>query len=256
MSLRILRENPGGLLPFYYIAAIVELGHKYQIDHLWADGLDRMKTCFCRSFSTMQSTATFGFLTPRGGTTSELGLSSKTLQIRPSRDAIRAVNLVRLVGEDSMLPVAFYLCTLLPVAALLSGTAADSELRYTLSAPDLALCLEARTRLAVRASQRLEQLWSPCPSDKCLSANIMCPAVLRTKSRAERQISRAVRFIPSVFENLKERIKSAKANGLCGTCIETVISRHVEEMRFIWKKLPEDLGLEIAGWDTDGTAAP
>ncbi|OJT06832.1 hypothetical protein TRAPUB_2308 [Trametes pubescens] len=252
----MLRENPGGLLPFHYVAAIVELGHKYQIDHLCAEGLDRMKTCFCHRFSTMQSTAEFGSMTPHGGTTSELGLYSSTLQVRPSRDAIRAVNLVRLVGEDSMLPVAFYLCTLLPVATLLSGTAMGRGLRHTLSGPDLALCLEARTRLAMRASQRVQSLWDPlCCSNKCFTANT-CDAALWTHRRAQRQLDRAVQSIPSVFENLERRIRSAKADGLCEACIEAVLFRHVEEMRFIWKKLPEDLDLEIAGWDADNTAAP
>lgn len=250
MMLRTFQYGGRVCLGFSAVAAIVELGHKYQIDHLCAEGLKRMKTCFCHSFSVMQSTTRFGQIALSGGRT-EMVLQSPALQVRISRDAIRAVNLARLVGEDSMLPMVLYLCTLLPIATLLSSSASLNEPQNTLSTPDLTLCLEARTRLSMRACHRLERLWSHCFPDKCPNPG-KCSAVRDSKSRARRQ-QRIIESPPSLFDNLGGRVRSAKADGLCDPCIQAAVSRQVEEMRFMWERLPEDLGLEIAGWNTDAT---
>ncbi len=65
-----------------------------------------------------------------------------------------------------------------------------------------------------------------------------------------------VESAPQIFDNLEKRVRSAKADGLCDACIEASVSRQVEEMQFLWERLPGDLGLEIAGWNTDTIAAP
>ena len=50
-------------------------------------------------------------------------------------------------------------------------------------------------------------------------------------------------------------IKDAAApNPLCGLCTKALLRRDVEERHEVWKKLPSFFGLEIEGWDKDGSA--
>ncbi|KAI0365150.1 hypothetical protein BV20DRAFT_1004670 [Pilatotrama ljubarskyi] len=234
----------GERLHFEFVAALVELGHKYNIEHVKAEGLNRMKTCFCHSWSALQSTAKFLTINLNDGA-KEPGLVSSSLMAVPSKDAIRAVNLVRLVDQPSMLPVAFFLCTLLPIQRLLSGSELSNGAVETLSQEDLARCLEARRTFALRAFKARERLWTTPGSDRCLHDR-HCMGTIVARGRAEQQ-SRNVNLEYHAFMTRESIIR--RLDGLCEECIKALLARQTEEMRLIWEQLPPDLGLEIPEWD-------
>ncbi|KAI0761521.1 hypothetical protein BD413DRAFT_590137 [Trametes elegans] len=71
-----------------------------------------MKPCFCGTFAELQKEQ---FLNYRASGGRETGLKSTARQIVAARDAIHALHLIRRADEPKMLPVASYLCAMLPV---------------------------------------------------------------------------------------------------------------------------------------------
>ncbi|KAI0355262.1 hypothetical protein OH77DRAFT_1403873 [Trametes cingulata] len=234
----------GERLPFGNVAVLVELGHKYNVEHVKTEGLNRMKTCFCHSWSTLQSTAKFMTISLADGA-KEAGLVSASLVVVPSRDAIRAVNLIRLVDQPSMLPVALFLCTLLPIDKLLSGTESNRGLD-TLPREDLVRCLEARTTLALRSLKARERVWATPCSDRCLH-NRRCMDPILARVEIEQQ-SRNISTGGHAFTSRESGIM--RLEGVCKECMQTLLARSTEETRFIWEMLPGDFGLEIPEWDS------
>ncbi|KAL7282829.1 hypothetical protein ACG7TL_002242 [Trametes sanguinea] len=133
-----IRFKPIGLraqAAFTPHAALLSLSHKYDIEHLREEAHLRIKSCFPYQFSEFRSSVRFPVV-PGAGCV----LRSSTLEVQASRDAIRAVNIARLIDDRRMLPMALYLCVQLPVTTLLAGIARsdpDSHCRDTLSHEDL-----------------------------------------------------------------------------------------------------------------------
>ncbi len=231
---------------FSILAACLELSHKYDIEHIRTEALDRMRTCFCHDFDTMNSSAQFNEV----GHWKTVLLSSSSLQLTVATDAIRAVNLIRLVDEPTMLPVAFYLCSLLPIPIILSGTMLPNGRTAMLSPDDLVRCIEGRTNLVLRACKQSERLFIPIPSDQC-STRRQCIAFLQSKSsghQKERDYRMDVHCV--TFYGMGRAIpRSSEFSALCEVCFRGFLSRHVEEMRYIWENLPGDLGLKVSEWD-------
>ncbi|KAI0648589.1 hypothetical protein C8Q79DRAFT_906465 [Trametes meyenii] len=136
----------GQRMTFSVIAPLLELAHKYNVESLRRELLGRMRTAFCHKFTDFRSSASFY-------TTKE-----SHEHIMPSRDAIRAVNLVRLMGEHSMLPMALYLCSLLDATDIVCGTVLDNGRRAKLSKEDQVLCIRAQTTLSLCVSKGLENI--------------------------------------------------------------------------------------------------
>ncbi|EIW61093.1 uncharacterized protein TRAVEDRAFT_166217 [Trametes versicolor FP-101664 SS1] len=235
-----LIRHGGERLPFPFVASLLELSHKYDIEALRADMLLRLRSCFCHKYSAFLAQTSFQ---PVAANDPEQLLRSGLLEIIPSRDAIRAVNLVRLVDERTMLPVALYLCTLLPGARLVSGTTLENGRVATLSPTDLALCIDARTNLVMRRIRA----FNTAPASVCRQPTL-CAAVLQQMARMThyQQPSLPCHVLANVDQ---APMTSPPGNFLCAQCSAPLVAVSAEFRRSAWAHLPGDLGLDVPEWD-------
>lgn len=188
---------------------------------------------------------------------SEWVLSSATLQIVPSRDAIRAVNLVRMVDQLAMLPMAMYLCTLLPIRTLVDGTKSSYNGNHrmdTLARDDQFRCIEARLRLAARLGK----------SDKGALAD-WCPLLIRhvpetlgleyrhnvdlEQKKTEIQHNATMgTWREQALMTLADT--SLRRKGFCGACEGNMLMNKWTSATNQWATLPEDVECEAPPhWD-------
>lgn len=239
-----LIRHGGERLPFPFVASLLELAHKYDIEAIRTDMLLRLRSCFCHKYSAFLAQTSFQLVSANDP---EHLLRSDLLEVIPSRDAIRAVNLVRLVDERPMLPVALYLCTLLPGAKLVSGTTLENGRVTTLSPADLALCIDARTNLVMRRIRA----FNTAPASVCRQPTL-CAAVLQQMARMThyQQPSLPCHVLANVDQ---APMTSPPGNFLCAQCSAPLVAVSAEFRRGAWAHLPGDLGLEVPEWDA---AAP
>ncbi|KAI0669334.1 hypothetical protein C8Q78DRAFT_978161 [Trametes maxima] len=248
--LRALYDGPsafkyGERLSFSSIAPLLELAHKYNIEALRDDMVLRMRTVFCHQFSVFKSSAEFIY-SPEGYT--ERILRSTALEIVPSRDAIRSVELIRLIGETMMLPMAFYLCTLLPAATLISGSKLPNGRMAYLSPGDLAHCMEARVVLALRAYKARERISLFRGTETCVSSNAHgCGPGIESVFGSPRATRDVDNVSTHALTDWGKRIK--RMAWLCKSCRTGLVEENNACQRHVWEKLPEDLGLVVPGWN-------
>ncbi|KAI9069836.1 hypothetical protein FKP32DRAFT_37264 [Trametes sanguinea] len=232
-------------LPFAVAAALVELGHKYDIEHLRDETLLRIKSCLLHKFSEFRCKIEYG--TVEENDCICLMLRSPTLCISTNEDAIRAVNLVRLVGDNRMLPMALYLCTQLPITALLSGTTRPGGVIDTLSREDQVRCLHARAIFSERNRKKLARLWQSALPRDCRAPG-GCQSALLGHACEELRSSAAVALPNCLFSSDVSR--TVQALELCDRCAEHLYELAAQEVLLIWEKLPEDLDLDVTGWES------
>ncbi|RDX41897.1 hypothetical protein OH76DRAFT_1422827 [Lentinus brumalis] len=252
--LKALYDGPrmlhhGTVMPFPTAAALYELAHKYNIESIRSDVHARLKTCFTHSFSVFKSTLTWKMERPDTvlpGTRAEwpVALCSPALEADIKRDAIRAVNLAHLSGDPLMLPIPLYLCAMLPSASIASGIKRADVQVDNLSKEDQIRCFDGRATFMLRRVKRYGRTWLVGPSAQCHDP--VCQTVFNgwVKSHLGRRDFpgdvHALRHIPpSKLEHSR----------LCQECHRDLVRRDLEEHRYIWEKLPTDLGLNVQGWD-------
>ena len=125
---------------FSDVAALVRLGHKYQLDIAQAEGLRLLGTIF-----TTRKHPDLIYRVPDSTEMRDVA-PDPAIQYHP-RDAITAVVLARLTGQLSILPTAFYMCCTLDADELVLGNPRpDGYLDY-LSPVDLAICIKGQKQL-------------------------------------------------------------------------------------------------------------
>ncbi|KAJ8469024.1 hypothetical protein ONZ51_g9272 [Trametes cubensis] len=249
-SSRLRLFKHGGRLPFNVVAALLELGHKYNIEVIRQEALSRMKTCFCHSFATFRASVTFGTVVrgSEGHRYAEMALFTPVLEVIPTQDAIRAVNVIRLVKQTSMLPMALYLCTMVPAATLATGVMRPDGGYDTLSQEDLIRCIDARTTLAMRTCRKRETIWYSRwwrGVDAMCGSSRACREAVAVKMKAERE----ARTIFPTAHPLASLAPEIRTLSLCAACLEAMLAAEVEETRFVWEKLPADLHLDVPEWN-------
>ncbi|KAI0800651.1 hypothetical protein C8Q74DRAFT_432137 [Fomes fomentarius] len=98
--------EPGKTIRFACAAALARLGHKYELEQVLHAALGRLRIVFTTDLATWRQAYGPGKFP---------NLSFYAF------DGFEAVNLFRTIGCTEMLPVAFYLCALLPNADLIKG---------------------------------------------------------------------------------------------------------------------------------------
>ncbi|KZT72350.1 hypothetical protein DAEQUDRAFT_705484 [Daedalea quercina L-15889] len=135
-----LSDHPGDLrhllrvlfsahFPFSVVTSVARLAHKYGINNILEDALDRMKSCF--------SDALFQWAEADENGGSHLMTYEET-------DAIAAVNIARLTNTTTMLPVALYICYQPETEAILNGVTRDDGTIEQLAPDDIVRCIDAR----------------------------------------------------------------------------------------------------------------
>lgn len=228
------------------VAALIRLGHKYAIDDLVSSALSRLSTCFPTDFDAYCASITSG--------------GSQVLTCTPE-DAITAVNLARLLGDDArmILPSALYTCCQLGADILIRGVAnEDGELEKLCDA-DLGRCVDARARLAALAlssSMRRCQLNTERPSDSggrkesnahCVQA--FCAPYLAAAATRVLNKSLGLPTLCGALDTMEGFVNDSVRGGLlCRVCAESVKAKDRQERLWVWKTLPTVLDLQIESW--------
>ncbi|KZT74401.1 hypothetical protein DAEQUDRAFT_807539 [Daedalea quercina L-15889] len=239
---------PDQRVSFAMVAALLRLGHKYAIDDFVSSTLSRLATCFSSSFETY-----YASITTEG---------SPDMTCIPE-DAITAVNLARLVGEDAsmILPSALYTCCQLPSSTLTRGVISEDGDVQKLSDADLDLCIDARVRLsalALASAVQRCQFRSDQPNDqgteregsaRCMQA--FCAPYL---AAAASRVLAGTLGLPNptgALDSLDWFVADSTRGGLlCRVCAESIREKDKEERLRIWKMLPRILGLQVKEWST------
>ncbi|KZT03483.1 uncharacterized protein LAESUDRAFT_616689, partial [Laetiporus sulphureus 93-53] len=141
-------------LDFRVVSSLIRTGHKYQFDHVVAEGVRRLKSAYPDSHSVWQS---WHDRTAAGNR--NIGRTPK-LMLHSREDSIGVINLAHLVGAESVLPVAFYdCCTLLDSRMLVDGVANSDGTVERLTAEDLDRYLEGRVILTARGGAAIHRIF-------------------------------------------------------------------------------------------------
>jgi len=238
---------PDQRVSFAMVAALTRLGHKYAIDDLVASALSRLRTCFSTSFDAYYSAITTG-----GG---------KSMSCT-SEDAIAAVNLARLIGEDAntILPSALYTCCQLSADMLTRGVPDDDGDMQKLSDADLERCIDARARLAALAMSSAVRRCQPnsdgqeTPKEgraRCTQA--FCTPYLASAASRVLCGTLGLPKLSGALDSIDWFVADSVRGGLlCHVCAERVKDKDKQERLRLWKMLPAVLGLQLEGWTETG----
>ncbi len=218
---------------FSVLAALVRMGHKYEVESVLDESLRRLRTVYTTDFAVWDEHQHQG--------TSAVSLCGQ--------DAIEAVNLFRLTGQSPMLPSAFYACARLAISEILGGIERADGTLETLSAGDLELLLEGRTELLKYDAHITAQFFHPP-----LPASCTCPSVDVRRSVLAVSSKALFDSFPSdldgdVFSPYLTRVAN-RISQLCTSCVDALITHHFTLRRQIWDKLPIMFDIDVSGWGT------
>ncbi|KAM5544045.1 hypothetical protein V8D89_002231 [Ganoderma adspersum] len=220
---------PDEPVQFAVLAAVARLGHKYHIEWILKEATRRLRSIFPDTYEDWRKSK---------------GPSDHLVVIRFIFLYIEAVNLIRLIGETKMLPVAIYqCCQFLPL--LLKGAARADGTVETLDLPTLGLCIRAHTNLIQRQSKLNADVFCSGPSERCRETE-----ACRT---AMEKVYREVCGFPEFYLHgtiLHSNISCALERlEVCSFCAAALRERERKGTRAAWKDLPKLLGVEVDGWD-------
>ncbi len=212
---------------FEFVSACIRLGLKYEIKQIYDTALAILKSRYTDNFDHWDSL---------GSRASRTGFDDI--------HAIGVVNLARLIGDSTMLPVALWQCCRLG-SDLVRGFAREDGTRENLTIDDLGLCFASQERLIKAGVRARLRVFSPTVSEKCQNA-AKCKEVfvkaLRSLEKKVDIIAGTDPFVPYT------RICLEGVLGLCSTCSSEVKARDQKERRAIWNRLPALLGIEDPRW--------
>ena len=231
-SFSFCRRDDDPKYSFDQLSAMIRLAHKYGVQALQ----DQAIFCLRQSYYTHHADLYL-----------EEGHTRGDVDIKPVH-SIGAVNLARLTGTASILPVALYDCCRLGESLLDGWKRDDGEVEY-LSAADVRLCFGARERLAVEGYKRFVRIFDK-RSEKCKTPND-CPARL---SGFLCHVARDASPIPlsplTALANYKDCIPAiSKVRQVCPECDKELKTRNEKERKDMWKKLPEMFGIKLPEWE-------
>ena len=215
------------------VCAMITLSHKFQIDQLVSQGLAHLTEYYTNDFDLWCETD-----------------RSTCLEPEPI-DAIRAINIARLTGTTSILPLA-YLHASRAGAAILRGCTREDGYVEGLPLAELMRILDGRAELIRRASTALVRIFRPEVSD-------LCGDERRCLRHLAGQALRLDDVLDDLYEegfaqswvhlvNLKDEDGTSPWK-LCRACLEMVEDRDREERRRFWNDLPGVFGLKVDGWE-------
>ncbi|TFK88121.1 hypothetical protein K466DRAFT_598906 [Polyporus arcularius HHB13444] len=220
-------------LTFDAVSACIRLGKKYQMTELYSECVQFLRNHYTTDFDRWTGHA---YWAPP---------SFSDLH------AIGVVNLARLTGEASILPTALLACTLLRSDILRGFTRADGT-QEILGAEDLARCFDAKERVVeVTIAARL-RTFHPEVSAQCKSGPrcrvALCSALRMLEQKiSSRQAAEEPRRVGDPLGPATS-VCSYDQLGLCTACEDMVRVRDLQAHKELWNRLPEIVGVEVAGW--------
>ncbi|EMD41181.1 hypothetical protein CERSUDRAFT_91943 [Gelatoporia subvermispora B] len=217
-------------ITFCDISPLVRLSHKYDIKDLYESTSKRLKTMFPTQLHDFDNMRT----------------------VYSQSEAIEAVNLARLIDEESILPVSFYLCCQRSLQNWWENDADQNDFLQLVDARDREKCRELQTWLRV-TNYRLSikmlcgSTYHVCWNRKNKSP---CARVLQEKTAAfvsERGLEQDLTDC-ALFHS-KEHLWTSPV--LCEFCTKELSRRHRTERLRLWNRLPSILGIKVPNWPCD-----
>lgn len=217
---------------FEVTSACVRLGHKYHMPGVYQQAMRYLKDHFTHDHDRWDSQPTY---LPPGF---------------EERSPIGVVNLARLTGELTLLPVALWMCCRLG-AEITEGLVYSDGERETLSPEDMGRCFVGRTKLVQEGLLNLDGLFA-APATTCERADSTAKGCKERMAIARNQyctsrLTSTTSMAISPFTAVKVR-PGVKLSGLCDPCISAVKEKQKEQRTKTWKNLPSLLSIEVPGW--------
>lgn len=240
-------EDP---IPFSAVAAIIRLGHKYQVDIAEKEGLRLLQTIFVTEFhnkpSIVDGHIDCDWAAMRPGPRPQ-SISKPTIQYK-QRDAITAAKLARLTDVLEILPTAFYLCCQLDIGTLLQGNGTDS-----LGQSDLITCLNGRDALSCANAEATCRIFEPPPGSKWFHACNRGEACRATRDSifSDNVVIGSFPLRRNILMGWQYIIQSY---GFCDVCELHLSERASEEVQRAWDHLPSYFSLDIPPRNLEGSS--
>ncbi|KAI0334325.1 hypothetical protein GY45DRAFT_1295053 [Cubamyces sp. BRFM 1775] len=230
---RTSRSSPEEPLPFSEAAALVRLGHKYDIGPLLDLGLKSLS-------ATFSTKAVWGW---HAAAQKSLATPVRSL----SKECVEAANLFRITGHRRLLVTALYACSAIDKKSLTSGVLRADGTLEVLSPDDLERCWELRACMDARLTDYImDTLTLPSRQD-CQQAKVCNKCVrqarpLRVCHRTPVQHKALHGGFGPVFPDWTKNLS------LCSLCRAFYAKRELSFRRELWHTLPTMLGLPISDW--------
>ncbi|KAM5531624.1 hypothetical protein V8D89_014710 [Ganoderma adspersum] len=212
---------PDHPVAFSTIAAVARLGHKRRLRSIFRPSYEE----WCQ----------------------QEGRSSHLVGSVPSSGWIEALNLIRLIGETDMLPVAIYQCCQPPSTVLFKGTRRVDGTVETLDLPTLELCFNVHTKLIQRQAQLNGRIFCLGPFATCQDKQ-ECGATIS-------EFYRGILISPSFLSghplngSIYRLIKSLEVRPMiCALCVAALMERDRDGRRAVWGDLPSITGVTVNNW--------
>lgn len=155
-------NNP---LPIRSVVAMVELGHKYQIEEIQKEGVRRLEQCFPSKLKDFHSGISFAATHPF--IPQFHGIQRRSVDMTKEY-AVSVIYLARKFDLKSILPAAFFTMAQAPITTLVRVTCKPSTIDNhpaRLSQEDLVRCLEGKDKLIKAFMEAMNDMK---PSEKCV----------------------------------------------------------------------------------------
>ena len=224
---------------FDLVSAAIRSGHKYKFNDMYQKGLSLLKRHYSDSFDVWDSTTSWS---PSGWLDAQ---------------AIGVINLARLTGELSLLPVAFMVCVLNLDADLVRGFMHEDGSQEHLTLDDIGLCFHARNRLREASVAALFRVLSAATAVPGCKVSSQCSKVLRNAFRgkkAEENVGHLTTGDVFLYTASTYFGNGEDGTTLCQACSDVLKEQDLKENRIMWDRLPELLGIEVPGWGKSAAA--
>ncbi|TFK84648.1 hypothetical protein K466DRAFT_496212 [Polyporus arcularius HHB13444] len=224
--------NPMVDIPFYVLAALARMAHKYQVDWLLAEATRRLKTAFSDQFTMWPG---------------DLSTSCVSLQ---DNDAVEAFNLFRRIDRLDMLPAAFYACCQMDLSDLVHGVIhVTGAVVEKLDVDDLERCLKARREMKeshVKLALTLfrDPLSPTCPTEK--RCGDVCGDCHSCDMEEYYFVADANILGPHFSEYIESYMEDDPA--FCDGCAQMLKDRDLAARLSAWRSLPGYAGVSVQGW--------
>ncbi|PIL28390.1 hypothetical protein GSI_09541 [Ganoderma sinense ZZ0214-1] len=224
---------------FGVLAAVARLGHKYHIEWVLEESKRRLRSIF-RPASYEE-----WLKQERRG--------SHLVKTIPSPSWIETLNLIQLLGETDMLPIAIYQCCQVPSLLFGKGMKRADGTAEMLDLPTIELCTKARVKLIQRQSTLNAETFCTGPSGSCkrraecrraIVESLYLGQVCRWPSIClAGDPTNGDQCIPHLIEGSEE------GGDICDVCAAALMKRHENGKRKIWEELPTIIGVPVDNWD-------
>ncbi|OJT07013.1 hypothetical protein TRAPUB_2143 [Trametes pubescens] len=240
------------------LAAVVRLSHKYQIEHLLAEGLSILTEYYTDDF--------------------ELWIKKRrhTCLQASALDALTAIDLSHLTNTPSILPLAYLYASDAGFLAPKDGRVDVNLARALLDSGDYARLANGRTAFMQASSEALARIVAPntdCYDHEICGHNIACPAI-RMDRLLQRLYSEPCQLhtwanefkVAGKRSEVSDEVSDEDADedsdefsgkiwgkdwSVCNDCRDMVIERELDEREDLWEMLPGMFSVQVDGWSAN-----